>query len=139
MPVHMHDEHLNANHLEFANNQLNVVDSIQSSLVKHYRADIDFETVSPHTIGEIPVSGIITKVLIKVTTVFNGTTPALDIGTSETANKYASSVDIDLTTIKTYVIHLHEFESSAVNAMATIAVSGATQGAASILVEYTQP
>ena len=138
MPLHLHENHLNSEHLEFVSNQLNIKNPVTGSLVKTHRTTIDFETTSPATIGTIPAQGIVTKVIVKVNTTFDGSTPTLNIGISGNDTKYADYTAVPIETSGTHIKHLYELESSNVDAIATITLSAATQGTADILIEYTE-
>ena len=116
MPTHLHEE--------------------SSNIVRNHRANIDFESSSPITIGNIPLGGIVTMVIVKVLTIFNGSTPTLNIGVSGNDTKYADYTQVPVETLGTHVVHLYERETAAIDAIATITVNGATQGTAEILLEY---
>ena len=132
MPLNIHENHLNTTHFEFGSNELKVKDTILS-----HRANIDFETSSPHTIGQIPLGGIVTKVILKVLTAFNGSTPTLNVGVSGNDTKYADYTALPIETQGTHIKHLYEREIANVDAIATITLNGATQGTAEILLEYS--
>ena len=116
MPLHLHEE--------------------SSNIVKNYRANIDFESSSPVTIGNIPLGSIVIMVIVKVFTAFDGSTPALNVGVSGDTDKYADSTKIPIETVGTHVVHLYERETADIDAIATISLSGATAGTAEILLEY---
>ena len=117
MPLHLHEE--------------------SGNMVLNYRANIDFESNSTVTIGEIPLGGIVTMVIVKVLTAFNGSPqPTLNIGISGNDTKYADYTSIPIDTVGTHIIHLYEREIADINAIATLDVTSSTAGTAEILLEY---
>ena len=135
MPINLHENHLNTDHLTFSSNQLSLTNT-PDKLVKHLRATVDFETTSPHTVGTVPLGAIITKVIVKTTTAFNGTSPTIDLGVSGSTSKYLYNGNYSITTANTYIAHMHEREIAQTDILADIFIDGSTAGVAEIYVEY---
>ena len=102
---------------------------------KNFQAALVFGTVSPLAIGTPAANSIITKVIVKVTTAFDGA-PTLDIGTAGTTDLYMDQTEIDLTALGTYIVDLHELDAGPTAIIGTYAAGGASLGAASILLKY---
>ena len=139
MPLHIHEDHLNTSHFTFDTDGLHLSNPPSTAKqVMHLRGNIDFETVSPYTIGSVPANSIITKVIVKILTGFDGTSPAVDIGTSADTDKYLYSGDYVITSPGTHVSHFYEKEAVETAIIATIALGGSTAGTMEIYLEYAQ-
>ena len=137
MPLHIHEDHLNVSHFNFDDDGLHLSNPPSTSgQVRHLRANIDFETTSPHTIGTIPANGIVTKVIVRVFDGFNGTSPTVDIGVNSDSDKYLSSGDYVITAPITHINHFYERETIEVTTIATIVSGGSTVGSMEIYIEY---
>lgn len=107
---------------------------------KNLQGTLVFGTSTPLAIGTpSAANSIISKVIVKVTTAFDGTAPLLDIGVSGTVDAYMDQTEIDLTTIGTYVVDLFELDAGPTAIIGTYAADSSTAGAASILVKYDIP
>ena len=131
MPLHLQEDHLHDDHFSFSNSELKTV-----GVIKTLRTSIDFETTSPHTIGTVPLGAIITKVIVKTTTAWNGGSPTIDIGVSGNQSKYLYSGDYSISTANTHIEHLYEREIAETTIQADILVDGSTAGVSEILIEY---
>ena len=104
---------------------------------KNFRAALAFGTSTPVAIGTpAAANAIISKVIVDVTTAFDGTAPTLDIGVSGTTDLYMDQTEIDLKTIGTYIVDLYELDSGPTAIIGTYAADSSAAGAASILVKY---
>jgi hypothetical protein len=82
----------------------------------------------------------IDKIIVKVTTAFDGTTPGVDIGITGTTDKYVDTTEVDLTTVGTYVIEVANYESGSEEILVTFtAGGGASEGVAEITMIESQP
>ena len=131
MPLHIQEDHLHTDHFNFANNELK-----SKATIKALRTSIDFETPSPHTIGTVPLGAIITKVIVKTTTGFNGGSPTIDIGVSGNISKYLYSGDYSIATANTHIEHLYEREIAETTIQADLFMDSSTAGVAEVLIEY---
>lgn len=107
-----------------------------SAVTKSFRADLEDDTASPVAIGTPAANSIITKVIVKVNTAFDGTAPTLDVGVSGTVDRYMDQTEIDLATQGTYVVDLYEADGAGTAIIGTYAADGSTAGDADILVKY---
>jgi hypothetical protein len=99
-----------------------------------------FGTASPLALFSTGASDIINCIEVVVDTPFNGT-PSLSIGVSGTTSKYLSATDVDLTAPAGSVFQVHPglAAAGAEALIATYAASGATSGAARVLVYFATP
>jgi hypothetical protein len=99
-----------------------------------------FGTASPLSLFSTGVGDIIDEIEVVIDTAFNGT-PSLSIGISGTTSKYMSATDIDLTALAGTVFKVHPgLPAAGIEALiATYAASGASVGAARILVHFATP
>jgi len=75
----------------------------------------------------------IDRVVVKVTTAFDGTVPAVEIGIGGTTDKYVAGTEIDLTTVGSYSVDVANYESGSEELLATFtAGGGASEGIAEI-------
>ena len=108
-----------------------------SAIIKSLRSALVFGTSSPLAIGTPAANSVITKIIVKVTTAFNGTAPLLDIGIAGTTDLYMDRTEIDLNAIGTYIVNLYELDGAGTAMIGTYAADSSTAGAASIFVEYS--
>jgi len=110
-----------------------------SAVVKTNRATLAFDTSSPLNIGgQVPANSIVTKVTVNVTTAFDGTTEStLEVGESGDTGSIASTDEVDLATVGVYVIDAYKLYAAQTQVIGTYVQDAATQGAASILMEYS--
>lgn len=134
---HIHENHLHNEHFNFSNGVLSLSNP-PSGLVKYLTANIDFETSSPYAIGTIPLGSIVTKVIVKTTTGFNGASATIDIGVSGNQSKYLYSGDYSIATANTYIAHMHEREIAETTIQADIFQDSSTAGVAEIYIEYAE-
>jgi hypothetical protein len=110
------------------------------SISKNLQAVLADDTSSPLACGTpSAANSVITKVIIKVTTAFDGTAPLLDIGISGTTDLYMDQTEIDLKTIGTYIVDLHEIDTGPTAIIATYVADSSTVGDANILIHYETP
>jgi len=107
-----------------------------SAVTKSFRADLEDDTGSPVAIGTPAANSVITKVIVRVNTAFDGTAPTLDIGVAGTVDKYMDQTEIDLTATGTYVVDLYEADVAGTAIIGTYAADSSTAGDADILVKY---
>ena len=95
-----------------------------------------FGTSSPLAIGTPSATSVVSRVIVKVNTPFDGTAPLLDIGVSGTTDLYMDQTEIDLTVAGTYIVDLYAANAS-VAIIGTYAADSSTAGDADILVKYS--
>lgn len=110
--------------------------STVSGVTRSLRATLEYNTSSPLTIGSVTANGIVSRVIVKVTTVFDGASPTLEIGIASDTDKYMTNNEIDLSEVGTYVVNLYELESTPISAIATYTADSSTTGSASILLDF---
>lgn len=100
-----------------------------------------FGSSSPLSMFTLPANAVVRKVAVVVDTSFNGT-PSLSVGISGTTSKYMGSTQVDLTAAGGTVFEVDPglaADASSEALIATYSASGASAGAARILVEYGVP
>lgn len=102
---------------------------------KNIRATVQFGTSSPVAVGNVPSGCIVTQIIVKVTTAFDGTDPTLSIGVSGTVEKFMSASEIDLKTVGTYIVDLYSLEDN-IDVIATYVADSSTAGVCQILLKY---
>lgn len=137
MPTHLGDNHLNTNHFSFTNDQLSLVNAGgDSGNVKHFKTTITHASSATVTIGTIPANSIITKIIVRTYTAFDGGSPTIDVGVSADTDKYLYSGDFGIVTQNTHIYHLYEKEASQVDIIATVFTDSSTTGSSDIYIEY---
>lgn len=105
-----------------------------SSVGSGVYAELNYTNSGSNNIGTaVPDNTAIYKLIVEVTTSFDGTTPTLEIGDAGDADRHVITTDVDLTTVGIYITDVLYNYTSSTQITATITVSGATQGAATIL------
>lgn len=85
---------------------------------------------------KVPINGIVLRVTVCVTTIFDGTTPVLKIGDTDSDNRYLDTTEIDLTTPAVYVTQAYYKYVAARQLISTLTIGGSpSQGACDILVQ----
>jgi hypothetical protein len=108
-----------------------------SAAIKFEKVAIAYDDSSPVNIGDaIPNGGTVIGFMVNVSEVFDGTTPTLDLGESGDTDNIAAAAQIDLETVGLYAGDAWVEYTSETQAIATITVSGASQGAATVLIKY---
>lgn len=100
-----------------------------------------FGSSSPLAMFTLPANAVVLKVQVVIDTPFNGA-PSLSIGITGTLAKYLASTQVDLTAAAGTVFEVSPglaANGSAENLIATYAASGASAGAARMLVTYAIP
>ena len=137
MPIHLGDNHLNSSHFTFENDQLSLVNAGgDSGNVKHFKTTITHESPATVTMGTVPANSVLTKIIVRTYTAFDGGSPAIDVGTSSDADKYLYSGDFVMTNQNTYIYHFHEKEASQTDIIATVNTDSSTVGSSDIYIEY---
>jgi len=95
---------------------------------------LNFDDAASQDFGAAASGRFIDRVVVKVTTAFDGTTPAVSIGITGTLEKYAAEAEIDLTTLGTYSIDVANYESGSEQILASFTAGG---GAAAGIAEIT--
>lgn len=110
-----------------------------SEVVKSQRANLVFNTVSPLNIGNIvPIGARIHRIIIDVTQAFDGVTEStLTVGDAGDASRFATSADIDLHTIGTYICETYYNYAAATQITGTYTQDGATVGIATLEAVYS--
>jgi len=111
-----------------------------TAISKNLQAALVFGTSTPVAIGTPSIANsVITKVIVDVTTAFDGTAPLLDIGISGTVDLYMDQTEIDLKTIGVYVVDVYKLDAGPTAIIGTYAADSSSAGAASIMVKYDTP
>ena len=132
MPLHIQEDHLHDDHFTFSNNEFK-----SKLVVKYFNANLDFETTVPNNIVTIPLGAIVTKLICKVTTAFNGTSPTLYVGKSGSTSEYG---DFDIASVGTKPpIHIHNRAIAETTIQADMSIGGSTAGALELYIEYATP
>jgi hypothetical protein len=99
-----------------------------------------FGASSPVAMFTTGAGDIIDHIDVVIDTAFDGT-PSVSVGIAGTTSKYAGTTDIDLTAAAGTVFQVHPGldAQGAESLIATYAASGATAGAARIIVHYATP
>lgn len=98
-----------------------------------------FGSSSPVAMFTLPANAVIDWVKVIVDTAFNGS-PTMSVGITGSLSKYIASTQVDLTLANSYLLHPDIPASvSSENLIITYAASGATVGAARVLVSYSIP
>jgi hypothetical protein len=114
--------------------------TIGSEIKPSIRATLSFDTSSPITIGDVLTNGRPYKVIINVTTAFDGASEStLSIGDAVDIDRLVTTEDVDLHTIGTYDITTYYNYGSLTSIIGTYVQDSATVGAATIEVLYTLP
>jgi hypothetical protein len=117
--------------IEHTTGTLSAKDSMQ-----YKKVDFTFETSSPFNIGAaLPAGADVIGWMVQIDTSFDGTTPTLSIGDAGDDDKIAPAAQIDLETGGLYVGECWADESST-QVIGTLTLSGASQGAGSLLIKY---
>jgi hypothetical protein len=117
--------------IEHSAGTLSAKDSLQ-----YKKVDFAYDTASPFNVGSaLPTGAYVIGWVVRVSTIFDGTTPILDIGDAGDDDAVAPDTHIDLTTLGIYKGDSWVDESSA-QVTGTLTLSGASQGAGSILIKY---
>ena len=133
MPTHIGDNHLNNSDFSFSNGSLSLTNS---GAVRHFKATITHASSSTVTLGTVPANSVITKVIARTYTAFDGSSPSIDVGVSGSTYKYLYSGDYGIVTQNTYVTHFHEKEASEIDIIATVNTGSSTTGSTDIYIEY---
>ena len=113
------------------------LDAIGTSKVQAIRAAFTYTDNGTVNIGSaLPANAEVTKVIVNVDTVFDGTTPTLEIGDSGDTDRLMASAGIDLETVGTYVTDLFNAYGSSTQVTGTLTLTSATQGSGTVIVEY---
>lgn len=111
--------------------------AVASKLVKTDRATLAFGTSSPLNIGlALPTNAVVTKFIVNVTQVFNGTAPTVSFGVSGAVAELGATTESDLKTVGTYVIDCYKLYALNEQVIATYVADTSTTGAAAIIVHY---
>lgn len=104
--------------------------------MRYRKVDFAYDTSSPFNIGDaLPVNAIVIGWMVQVDTTFDGTTPTLSIGDSGDADGIATTAQIDLESAGLNVGDAWVDESST-QVTGTLTVSGASQGAGSLMIKF---
>jgi hypothetical protein len=115
--------------------QIDALDA--NSLIRTLSADFTFETSSPFDLGGVlPGGSTILGWRVNITTAFDGTTPALNIGDVDTADNIASVAPADMTSAGVHSDYTWTEYDEDIQLFGTLVLSGASQGAGTISVEY---
>ena len=136
MPLHLTEDHLHPTHFIFDGDDLRVNSNAIESLVKNARDNITYSSPQNNTIITIPAYGIVTKVIVDISTAFDGSSPTLNIGSYSIIDKLVYSGDLDLTSQNTYVFHMHKKSTSSQLYLAFFDGGGSTTGELDIYLEY---
>lgn len=113
------------------------VDSLDSSQVKYVSVDFAFDTSSPFNIGSaVPANSTVIRCMVQIDTAFDGTTPQIDIGDGGQADRIMADTLINEDTPGLYVANVWVEYASLTQLTGTLTLSGATQGAGSVLIQY---
>ena len=99
------------------------------------RTDITYATSSPADLDTLPDNTIVGRLVVIVTTPFNGTAPTLTIGDSGDNDRLLEAADVDLKTANTYIIDKYHLYASQTDVKTYIAPDGSTAGEAIIILE----
>lgn len=114
--------------------QLDAVTGVQIRKV-----DFAFDTSSPFNISSaVPANSTVIKFVVNVKTIFDGTTPQLDIGDAGDADRIAADTENDLTTLGVYTGNKWVEYASSTQLTGTLTLSGATQGEGSVLIQFIE-
>lgn len=106
-------------------------------VMQYRKVDFAYDTSSPFNIGEaVPDGATVIGFMVQVDTIFDGTTPTLSIGHSGSVSAIAATTDIDLETAGLDVGDRWVEYPSSTQIIGTLTVSGASQGAGSVLIKY---
>lgn len=109
------------------------------SAVMTEKIDFAYDDSSPLDIGNIlPQNATVIGWMVQTDTTFDGTTPTLSIGDSGDADRIAQTTDIDLTVAGLDAGDCWVEYPSGAQVTGTLTLSGATQGAGSVLVKYVR-
>ena len=133
MPMHIGVNHLNNSHFDFSNDQLNLS---ESGVVKFLKTTITHTSPTTVTIGTVPANSIITKIIVRTYTAFDGGSPTIDVGVSADTDKYLYSGDFGIVTQNTHIYHFYEKEASEIDIIATVNTDSSTTGSSDIYIEY---
>ena len=112
--------------------------SIQSSLansVQRVKSSITFDGGVEQVLGEVPLNAIVLRVLIKVTTPFNGTDPLVTVGDDDDSAKHMTEVESDLDTVDVYLDDAPALATQT-TIKAYLSSGGSSVGEADIYIEY---
>ena len=105
--------------------------------IKFVTVDFAYDTSSPFNIGSaVPDASTVIKFMVQVDTIFDGTTPTLSIGDAGDTDRIATTAEIDLETAGLYTDDKWVEYASSTQLTGTLTVSGATAGAASVVIMY---
>lgn len=101
--------------------------------------DVVFGSTTPVTVLSLPVGYAVTRVVVNVTTAFNGTNPTLSLGIAGDVSKYFATTDVDLTAIASFPLEMNvvAVESEEI-IIATYNAGSSTAGTAQILITYNK-
>ena len=137
MPTHIGDNHLNTSHFDFSNDKLSLVNTGgDRGNVKHFKATITHASPTTVTLGTIPANSVLTKVIVRTYTAFDGGSPTIDVGISADTDKYLYSGDFGIVTQNTHIYHFYEKEASQVDVIATVNTDSSTVGSSDVYIEY---
>jgi len=110
-----------------------------TKVMKSERASLVFNTASPLNIGsQLPSNAIVTKIIVNVTTTFDGTTEStIEFGDSGNTARLGATSDVNLAVAGTYEISCYHEYVAATQVIGTYTQDSATQGAAEIIMEYS--
>lgn len=110
----------------------------ETSNVKGVWITVGFADVGANLIKNVPLGCQVTRAKVRVTQVFNGTTPTMIIGDSGDTDRHMETKHVDLTKVGLYEVDLCYLYGSATDVNATLAFAGGTPstGVATVLLEY---
>ncbi len=100
------------------------------------RADITFESAT-QTIGTVPAGATILRRIVTKRTVWDAVT-TFEIGNSGDTDAYASTAQSNVTVAGVEITTIGEVVSSDTDILVTLNQGAATQGAATVLVEFLE-
>lgn len=103
------------------------------------KVDFAYNTSSPFNIGaQLPANSTVVGFLIQVDTIFDGTTPKVELGNSGTPDGIAQDTESDLTVVGVNTGEKWVEYTPATQLLGTLTLSGATQGAGSVLIKFVE-
>lgn len=108
----------------------------ETETVKGKYVTLGYSDTGANLIKNVPANAAITKVKVKVTQAFDGTTPTIIVGDSVDDDRHMLAIENDLEIADLYETNVFYQYGSATDVNATIAASGATQGQCTVYLEY---
>lgn len=110
----------------------------ETSTVKGVWITVGYADVGANLIKTVPAGCQITKAKVRVTQIFNGTTPTMIIGDTGDTDRHMEIKHIDLTKVGLYEVDLLYLYGSSTAVNATLAFGGGTPstGVATVFLEY---